>query len=137
VYVTTESYFKEGNVLDCSVDEGYTIKLPASLIADGMKLGWNGQEGQYVDERGILIAFDPSVRQTDPGALLVRKDSFVQFLHEHNYEIFWTLLGEKNDYSAGYDEDWKGRLEISGAYRLQRRIVSGSFRTRFVTRGSR
>jgi hypothetical protein len=137
VYVTTEGYAKEGSVIDCSVDEGYHIRLPANMIADGMKLRWNGQEGLFFDESGILTAFDPSVRDTGPGALLVRRDSFFLFLQDNDYEVFWTILGEMNDYSGGYDENWKGRLEISGAYRYQRAGVNGAFRTQFMTRDSR
>lgn len=136
VYVTTEGYAKEAS-RDCSVDEGYEIRLPGKMIADGMKLRWKGHEGNLVDENGLLIATDPSVGETGPGALLIRRDSFIRFLRDNDYDIFWTILGEKNDYSHGHDENWKGRLEISGAYKLQSNAVKGSFHTQFMTRGSR
>jgi len=136
VYVTTEGYAKEAG-RDCSIDEGYEIRLPGKMIVDGMNLQWKGQEGNLFDEKGLLISTDPSVRETGPGGLLIRRDSFVKFLRDNDYDIVWTLLAEKNDYSHGHDENWKGRLEISGAYRLQSQTVKGGFQTNFMTRGSR
>ena len=135
VYVATEGYMKEGGVIDCSVDEGYTIHLPAKLILDGMALDWRGTEGHFFNAKGTLVAFDPSVRQAGPGALLIRKDQFIQFLHDNDYEVLWTVLGEKNDY-RGSPQQWKGRLEISGAYKLINRTVKGSLNTTFRTGSS-
>ena len=135
VLVTTDRYMLEGNVYDCSVDDAIHIYLPAKWIVDRMELSWNGIEGSFFDQDSKLIAFDPSVRAPGPGALLIKKEAFLKFLNANGYEILWTVLGEKNILgSASSREEWPGRLEISGAYRLEQEKVTGSFSTKFVTR---
>jgi len=93
-------------------------------------------EGNLFDEKGLLISTDPSVRETGPGGLLIRRDSFVKFLRDNDYELS-GLFSLKRMTIAMANENWKGRLEISGAYRLQSQTVKGGFQTNFMTRGSR
>jgi hypothetical protein len=125
----------EGNVYDCSVDDAIHIYLPAKWIVDRMKLSWNGNDGSFFDQDSKLIAFDPSVRAPGPGALLIKKEAFLKFLNANGYEVLWTVLGDKNILgSVASREKWPGRLEISGAYRLEQENVTGSFATKFVTR---
>ncbi len=134
VCVTTEEYFCEGNNLDCSIEEGYRIKMPGTLIAEEMKLRWQGVEGEFYDDNRRLIAVDPSVRNRGPSAFLIRKENFVQFLEEKGYDVLWTVLGEKMNWNAlGSVTRAKqlGRLMLSGAYRLTEAGVSGRLNTRF------
>jgi hypothetical protein len=135
VLVTTDRYMQEGNVYDSSIDETIHIYLPAKWIVDRMGLSWNGVEGSFFDQESKLIAFDPSVRSSGPGALLIKKNAFLEFLNANGYEILWTVLGEKNIIGGvSPQEEWMGRLEISGAYRLDQVKVTGSFTAKFISR---
>jgi hypothetical protein len=132
IYVSTEEYARDGQGFDCSIDDGYTIKLPCNLLVDEMKLNWRGVEGEFYDENSNLIAFDPSVRSTGTGALLIRKDRFISFLEQCGYEVLWTVLGEKMSfYGGGSSNKQIGRLIINGAYRTKQGIVVGGYSTNF------
>ncbi|WP_157199914.1 hypothetical protein [Methanogenium cariaci] len=61
-----------------------------------MGLSWNGEEGKWFNNKGELVAFDPSVNERGPQCLLINKKYFTSFLNENGYDIFWALLGEKN-----------------------------------------
>jgi len=124
---TTEGYTNEGNGFDCSLTAGINIMLPRKLIAEEMGLCWKGIEGRFFDSDGQLIAYDPSTHETGPGALLIRKDRFTEYLKKKGYAIFWTLLGEKQVVSMSMD--WKGNMEISGTYWLDGGTVEGSSST--------
>lgn len=132
LHATTETYLRESSTYDCSIDEGYSINLPVKLIADGMGLNWRGVEGNHYNQRGELIAFDPSVREDGPSALLVKKKEFEEFLEANGYDIVWTVYGEKYQYTGSPgSEGWYGRLEIDGAFRMQDGLLLGSLRSTF------
>jgi len=121
-----EVYLKEDSDFDCSIDETYRITLPCQFMVEQMELQWNGVEGSYFDSNGKLIAFDPSVRATGPNQLLVERDAFLKFLREQNLSVFWTLIGEKQLIGGmSYDRNWKGRMSLTGAYRIQNGQVTG------------
>ena len=136
VLVTAEKYFWESRGYDCSIDNTIYIYLPCKWIVERMSLRWNGVEGHFFDDKGNLVAFDPSIKVSGPGALLVNRDAFLKFLDDNGYDIFWTILGEK--YIIGgrmRPEDHKGYLEISGVYRICENKIEGAIDTRFVSRG--
>ena len=50
-------------------------------------------EGHYYDESGNLISFDPSVKNTGEGTLLVNRDFFLSFLDiSANYSLYLDSL---------------------------------------------
>lgn len=133
--VSTDQYMQEGNVFDCSIDETVHIFLPTKWIADNMMLEWDGAEGQYFDEKNNLIAFDPSVRTSGPGALVINRDAFLKFLNDSGHDILWTILGEKNIIGGDMaHKEWKGRLGLSGAYRIRDNRIEGVVKTAFRSR---
>jgi hypothetical protein len=133
VLVSTDQYMQEHNSYDCSIDNNIDIYFPAKWLVDHMGLQWNGIEGHFFKDNGNLIAFDPSVRSAGPGALLINRDAFLKFLSENGYDILWTVLGEKNFIGGGLSVgDWKGRLDISGAYRIRKNKVEGKTTAKFV-----
>ncbi len=132
LHTTTETYLRETPTYDCSIDEGYRIEVPVKLIADGMSLNWGGVEGNHYDQRGTLIASDPSVREDGPSALLIRKQEFLEFLDANSYDVIWTVYGEKYQYTGSPgSESWYGRLEIDGAFRMIAGQLTGFLRSRF------
>jgi hypothetical protein len=133
VLVSADQYMQECTGHDCSINETIHLYLPAKWIADRMGLRWNGVEGYFFDDRDNVIAFDPSVRTPGPGALLINRDAFLKFLNENGYDILWTIIGEKNIIGVQRSlNDWKGRLEVSGAYRIHESKVDGAINTRFI-----
>jgi hypothetical protein len=120
----------------CSLDETIIITLPCKFLADGMGMRWNGVEGHFFDKAGNLIALDPSVRSLSPGALLMRRESLIEFLDANDLQIIWTFLGEKQWISGGMAQrTYKGRLEISGAYRFVQETIQGAKSCSFVGPG--
>jgi len=135
VLVTKDQYTQEGSSYDCSIDETIHIYLPAKWIVDNMCLRWNGVEGHFYDNHSNLIAFDPSVRTPGPRALLVNRDIFLKFLNDNGYDILWTILGEKNIIGGRMSpDDWKGRLELSGAYRIHQDKIQGVVNPTFISK---
>lgn len=114
VLVTTERYLWERGNYDCSIEDSVHIYLPCKWLVEHMELQWDAIEGHFVAQ-GNVVAFDPSVRTPGPGALLINRDVLLKFLNDSGYDILWTLLGKKSILSLGAR---KGRLEISGAYRI-------------------
>jgi hypothetical protein len=122
IHVSTDKYLKESSTYDCSINESYTIYLPSHLLINGMQLDWNGSEGNFFDSHGKLIAFDPSLKEPGSNASLVRQDSLLDFLQKNDYDILWTLLGEKCIFDG---MNFHGRLELSGAFCLQNGTPTG------------
>lgn len=131
--VTSDAYMQEMSTFDCSLDDTIIISLPCKFLADGMGMHWAGEEGHFLDDQGSLIAFDPSVRSLGPGALLIRKDSLLEFLNANDLQIVWTLLGEKEQIGGTMTQrDYKGSLEINGAYRFDKDAIQGTKSCRFL-----
>ncbi len=134
VLVTTDQYMQENSGHDCSIDKTVIIYLPSKWIINNMNLCWNGVEGYFYSKNKQLIAFDPSVTTAGPRTLLINKDTFEKFLADNNYDILWTILGEKNIISGGMlPIAWQGRLEFTGAYRIYKGKLDGSVKHTFVS----
>jgi len=128
----SETYIAEAGTFDCSIDEGYLINVPIKQLFDGIEMHWAGVEGSFLDKNNQLVAFDPSVQQSGPGALLVCRDAFLRFLKQNDYEIVWTILGERRVIGGGFDPHYfQGLTVISGAYRLVDEKIVGDLSTSF------
>ena len=123
----------ETSSFDCSRDyeESIRFKLPNLDIIQSLGLSWHGETAQFVDKQGECITYDPSVLESGPSVLLIRKDSFQQFLQANNLAICWAVTGQKYaasrapiGYRALSGAFWLNDNEIEGAmeyiaYRLQ------------------
>ncbi len=135
VMVATEQYSWARGSYDCSIEDTIRFYLPCKLIINKMKLEWNGDEGHLYDKHHNLIAFDPSIKNTGPSALLINKELFIEFLKDHGYEILWTILGEKRILGGRDDSDkLLGLSEISGCYRILDGKVNGIISSNFIHR---
>ena len=126
VYVPVCQY-THGGEYDCSADTDFSILLPNKLLVEKMNL-INKMDGSFVDPSDRIIAFDPSIFEKGPRMLLVRKDSFVNFLQNNDYGVIWQVIGQKSvRYERGTStEDWKGSLDIHGVFRLTNGKVNGT-----------
>ena len=137
VLVTTDSYLHEDGHYDCSIEDTVSIYLPASWLVDKMELSWRGDDGRFFDRAGNIVAQDPSARTAGPQALLLDKDLMTDFLNSEGYRLVWTLLGEKDVLiPGGGDENWPGRMEISGYMRMKDGQVFGEANAYWNTAGS-
>ena len=110
-------YMSEVGGFDCSFDEGYRLRLPNHAIVERLGLKWSGAGGEFLDRDGKLAAFDPTVREDGPTALLLREDALKQYLSEEGLELVWVVRGEKWVIGAGSGFKDRGALNLLGAYR--------------------
>jgi hypothetical protein len=120
---TTEQYLGERGY-DCSVEESVSLCIPSKILSEGMRLNWSGLDGVFNDIKGLRAAYDPSVSSAGPHALIVRRDLLEQFLTDQALSLVWTVLGGKHYLQRDHDE-WKGEVQVSGAYRLTPNGVEG------------
>jgi hypothetical protein len=134
VLVTDDEYMSSGSSIDCSTNGTVHVKLPAKLIVDEMNLVQKHSDGRFYNEKDELVVFDPTIFNKDfPRYLLFRKDRLNDFLNLKGYEIMWTLLGEKNLIGGGgMGQPW-GWLEVSGAYKIDKKTkkLTGSTSSKF------
>jgi hypothetical protein len=125
VMPTSEGYRREKDVGEQEVS---SCLYPCQLIFSGMKLKYSKNIGEWRNNNGEIICFDPAVGTDASPALVIRKDALQQFLSENDLQIFWTCQGEKNILGTGARGDeivkW---LELSGAYRLSGDNLEGEF----------
>jgi hypothetical protein len=112
-------YVQEASGFDCSVDDSYTLRLPANDLVEGMALRWTGSSADYTDDSDRLLAFDPTAHAEGPNALLLRQDALEEFLARENLGLCWAVLGEKRVLGAGMRPSFREGMRLSGAYALR------------------
>ena len=124
--LTTKEYYWEEE-FDCSKETTFNINIPSKVIYDKMKLNESDIEGEFLDENNKIVCFDPSVQNNSFSSLLIKKNSFIEFLQNNNLQIIWILLGEKQ-IIGGHAYDSPSFLNISGMYFLDENLgVQGTF----------
>lgn len=121
----------EGHIWESGADyENQPSYLaPRECMYLGMKLQYSKNIGEWLNENGQVVCFDPSVRQGGSSALIVKKDFFQNFLMKNNLKIFWTCLGKKNIYGTSFGgERFSKWLELSGVYTLNDGSVEGEIK---------
>src|SRR5262249_49337270 len=92
VQVAAFEYEREGHTVDCSVDEGYALRLPVKELLTGLHLRWTGTAADYVEDSGRVVAFDPTANTDGPSSLLVREDALTGWLEREQLAICWTVV---------------------------------------------
>jgi hypothetical protein len=90
VSVTALQYLWEN-----SHDQSKSYMIPNEFLFNLLNLKPTKGGCEFKDERGNLIAYDPSAKEAKVSSLIVNKNALVQRLNSEGYEIFWTVLGEK------------------------------------------
>jgi len=129
VNVTAQGFLWEEE-FDKSKVETINFLKPSTVIYKGMDLKYSQREGEFIDNSEVIQCFAPNVYYNSKSYLLVRKDSFLKFLNENKLKIVWTVLGEKQIIGGrSFDDNYIGRLEISGAYYFDNSDLIGRLNT--------
>ncbi len=118
-------YHKGSKGFDCSVDDSYTVRLPAEELMTKFKLHTAGFGTEFATSSGQVVAFDPTVRASGPSALLLRADALQELQQREQLTICWAVLGEKRVLSAGFESLHHPALRLSGAYVLDGVAIRG------------
>ena len=119
---------------DHSMGRGLRIPIPNKLLIEKMKLK-NNLDGTFVDKNNNIIAFDPSLFEKGPSAVLIKKNEFLKFLDDGGYNIIWQIIGQKRILNGIINNDeWLGELDIHGMYYLENRNIKGKQNDEFVNR---
>lgn len=129
VTLTSCNYsWEKGN--DGSIEGSLNILKPSSFIYNGMGLKPTRNVAEFVNENNELCCFSPSLANKDKAYLLVNKRLFLEYLESNKLKVIWTILGEKNIIGGFSSKEYSGRLEISGAYKLNEQGLEGVLNTR-------
>lgn len=82
------------------------------------------KDGEYVDETGRIVAFDPSVKYENDGQLLVRKKEMLIALKDNNLSLVWPVLLEKQRGTSviGYQFGGSAMLTDRGKIKVRMRL---------------
>jgi hypothetical protein len=122
VVVTTTQYSFSSS-FDCSTDETISALIPSAWLMKKMELRWSGEYLKFRNSNNEVVAFNP-LDELSPDNFLISKNKVVNFLKENNLDIIWTVLGERQLIGGNHNE-WHGRLELSGVYRLKNGVIDG------------
>jgi hypothetical protein len=87
------AYFKESNGFDCSVDDHFTLRLPAADLMMKLGLRWTGRGAEFENSLGQIVAQDPTAFAPGPSALLLRADVLHEVQQSENLTLCWAVLG--------------------------------------------
>jgi len=124
-----DGYFDDDD-LDCSRDEVLEFSLPSAELVQGLRLRHADSDGHFEDGDGRLVAWDPSITQPGPMALLLDRDALLSFAVEKGYHILLFVYGEQGAYSES--TEYLGRLLFSGAFVHDGSQWRGSIDARFA-----
>jgi hypothetical protein len=125
---TSLTFSHQAGGYDCSVDNPFSIILPAPELFQGLDLNFSMEEGRFNDAKEALLAFDPSVHEEGPGALLIRAAPLMHYLSEKGLELIWTIVGEKQVIGGQHGPNELGWLEIDGVFKLTTNGIEGDIR---------
>ncbi|WP_198931823.1 AVAST type 2 anti-phage system protein Avs2 [Labilibacter marinus] len=130
VIVPTEDYGWSKEI-DKSKDDSVGFLKPCKRLFEKMNLEYSTNEGEFRNANGELICFDTHVYNNTKSYFLIKKDSFVEFLEENKLRIVWSILGEKQIIGGRtFDDNYVGRLEVSGALYLNNDTIEGAINTK-------
>lgn len=112
-FVTTDSY-KWGESKDGSLNEdyGYSILRPSYNLYNLLNLK-QLSDYEFLDNSGEIVCLDPSLTTSGLSCLLVRKDKLLASLEKNDFDIVWTVLGEKLNLKMNANSE--RRLCINGS----------------------
>ncbi len=89
----TAMYFIWEEEFDCSKEHILSYYKPSPVLSLGLKP--SQKEGEYINDQGEVVCFDPSVYEKGPDCLLMRKDHIQKILKGSGLRLVWIIQGEK------------------------------------------
>jgi len=111
--------------VDYSLDNSIYFHLPAKELIQNIGLVRPPGKWAQWNQKGELTFFDPSVEEYGPPYALMRKETLVKWLEDHDMEIVWLIGGEKQMFSSGAT-GFFGRLNYSGIYKFENNKIIGN-----------
>ncbi len=113
VHPTWIEYLWEGNVLDCSINDGVHAWLPTPILCTQAKLRWRPGTREWVTPNGTTVV--QHCERERHMVLLVRESWLKRTIRQTGHSIVFGWLGEKKLLEAGFSTglvgDW---TEING-----------------------
>ncbi|MFD7645663.1 hypothetical protein ACFV4P_34025 [Kitasatospora sp. NPDC059795] len=91
--------------------------VPSPVLLDGAGL-WPDGTGGFRDKDANVVFRLPHFAEPGPAALLVRKEWLVRRLSAVGKRLVWTVLGEQQEISGGFNSRGRGYNAYSRAHRL-------------------
>lgn len=105
---TVNDYIAEKDSQFCT-NEDISYMLPSVYLMEEMNLEWDGKYGYSAGGEKVIY-------MGDHDAMYIKKQYLLAFLEEHNLDIAWTVLGEKQKITE--HADFPGMGEFSYIYCL-------------------
>ncbi len=118
--LTTGKYYNDNEKDHSYKTEAINFFIPSPTLIKEMNLKYAGKDCYYNNEKGELLIINPSLHNLGDNALLVNKDIFIKYLNENDYNIFWTIAGEKRTSI--------GTVYIDGIYYLNNSQITGEMK---------
>lgn len=119
--VTANSYMWEEE-FDHSKEKTLNMLKPSQHIFENMGIEYSQRDGEFINDKGEVVCFDPSVYFDSKQFLLVRKDEFLNYLKENKLKLVWTIIGEKQviggSFSRANEDDYR-LMELSGSFKVE------------------
>ena len=93
------------------------------------KLKWTGNNSQWVDVGAKRVAFDPTVNEEGPTALLFREDLMRRYLNDSGLTLCWIMRGEKNLFNKS---SFVSQLRVFGTYVLEAKDPKGKLAFTYI-----
>lgn len=124
----SQGYTREKGGFDCSVtSETISLRIPTERMLGLLKAEWSGIAATYVNERGSVLAFDPSANVPGPSAFLVRSDTLQELLRIHDLAVCWVIQGEKVDATGSPNYRVHARRSFHGVFIWDGVEMSGDY----------
>ncbi len=121
---STALYYLWEEEFDCSKEEVISYYKPGPLISTGLKP--SQKEGEYLNDLGEVVCFDPSVYEKGPACLLMRKDHVQKLLKESGLRLVWIIQGEKQVLDDNRPEQTSFDQNVGGLFHMNSKgIVKG------------
>ena len=120
----TAMYFLWEEEFDCSKEEPISYYQPSPHVAIGLQPAQ--KEGEYLNDQGEVICFDPSVYEKGPACLLMRKDHVQRILNKSGLRLVWIIQGEKQILKNNYAEQPRFDHVVGGLFHMDAKgIIKG------------
>ena len=109
-----------GEVSSDKSEARLVYKMPSKEIFDGLSLKYSTIDGEFVNESNEII-----VTNINPNGVLISKRHLDKFLNDKDYELIWTVQGEKMAVNEN-NNNWFTKL--SGVYYFKNSELDGAIR---------